>query len=139
MNCKFCAHKSEMGDLTKGKGEHRNWYCYDCKAHCWKSVWYTQKEWDAWLDEPEDLAKELKAKAKYSAQLKLGKNYTGRVMLFYELTHYFNEDMIEIGYTSTLGKEPTIFETGRIWDDSFFKDYRILDLETYEEVDKWNV
>lgn len=135
MNCKFC--KAEMTDLTKGKGEHPNWYCHDCKGHYWKGVWYTQKEWDAWLEEDETEAmteKELQAKAKYSAQLKLGKNYAGRVMMFYELTHYFNKDMIEIGYTSTLGNEPTIFKNGRIWDDSFFKEYRIIDLETYEEV-----
>lgn len=132
MNCKFC--KAEMGDLTKGKGEHRSWYCYDCRGHYWKGVWYTEKEWDAWLEEPEILKKELRAKAKYSAQLKLGKNYAGRVMLFYELTHYFDENMVEIGYTNTLSDEPTIFKTGRIWDESFFKDYRILDLETYEEV-----
>lgn len=135
MNCKFC--KAEMADLIKGKGEHPNWYCYHCKGHYWKGVWYTAKEWDAWLEEDEPGAmteKELKAKAKFKAQLKLGKNYTGRVMLFYELTHYFDENMIEIGYTSTLGDKPTIFKNGRIWDDSFFKDYRIVDLATLSEV-----
>lgn len=53
--CEFC--NTEMTDLTKGKGEHRNWYCHGCKGHYWKGVWYSQKEWDKWLEEevPDEL------------------------------------------------------------------------------------
>lgn len=46
--CETCK-SSKMTDLTHGQGKHRNYYCSDCKSHCWRGIWYTEKEWDKWI------------------------------------------------------------------------------------------
>lgn len=67
MKCKYCGNK--MHDLTHGKGKHRNWICLPsrmafgarrvfngCLAHNWKDKWYTQAEWDKWINEEENVS-----------------------------------------------------------------------------------
>ena len=44
-----CLHGSVV-DLTKGKGEHRNWWCPVCLTHWFKGKEYNPDEWDAWLE-----------------------------------------------------------------------------------------
>jgi hypothetical protein len=45
-----CMHMLSV-DLTKGKGEHRNWFCPDCRTHWFKGKEYNPDQWDKWLEE----------------------------------------------------------------------------------------
>jgi hypothetical protein len=38
---------------------------------------------------------------------------------FHEITHYFNADLEEIGMVAEWNKVPLIFDTPRIWHESF--------------------
>ena len=54
--------------------------------------------------------------ATYKGNLILNNGYRGRE-LFDDITHYFNSEMLEIGYTSELINPdvPTLFNPYRVW------------------------
>ena len=48
---KGCCNNPNIGDLTHGYDEHRNYYCHKCGAHLWKGKTYTKEEWERWINE----------------------------------------------------------------------------------------
>lgn len=41
-------------DLTKGKGEKRNYIAYCCYSHYFDGKFYTCEEWEKWVNEDID-------------------------------------------------------------------------------------
>lgn len=64
------------------------------------------------------------------ANLILGTDFIGRTKIFNDITYYFDNDMNELGYTSTLDDITGYCMVcyGRIWDKNLFKDYLIKDV-----------
>jgi hypothetical protein len=48
--CLLCKSDT-INDLTKGKGEIRNYYCPNCRAHFYKGKWWTWQDWDRYVEE----------------------------------------------------------------------------------------
>ena len=70
---------------------------------------------------------ELRKAATYKGNLIIKRGPAGD-MIFYDLTHYFDEDMLEIGYTSDTVDPyvPVLFDPKRVWGQESLKSYRIV-------------
>ena len=49
-----CCPAPQIKDLSQWLGELRHFYCAKCKAHTWRGVFYTRREWDDWINSEED-------------------------------------------------------------------------------------
>ncbi len=49
-----CCKKKKVQDLTQGLGPVRHYICKSCKSHLYKDKFYTKKEWDSWINSPDD-------------------------------------------------------------------------------------
>jgi len=45
-----CCANPMVKDLSQGLGAERHYYCQRCKAHVWRGVKYTAKEWHNWIN-----------------------------------------------------------------------------------------
>lgn len=50
VTCKIC-NKNTIKDLTNGLGSTRHYYCINCYSHYYRSVWYTKKQWEKYIEE----------------------------------------------------------------------------------------
>ena len=49
-----CCRAPQVKDLSQGLGELRHFYCAGCKAHTYRGVFYTRRQWDEWVNSEDE-------------------------------------------------------------------------------------